>query len=510
MVHPAHAMSNTLNGNGNGGGAGVAVLTAKLPPKPTPAEFPPTPEVKASYVGFRSAEGGALRGAIMHFTRQSATFEIYGEAAVLRTSEVLTEFQINVRGQMIYSGQAVVLNLVDNASRTICEVDLDKTQWVAGVDLVSALQSPGGIEAEFDKFEREWQKLYTVSSEFKVAIANMQTFFGDLQLWLNQVEINLQSHPVSERINLERNFLTQVSGRTMRSFTSLFEKFERLASAVEPTSRPAHSLYAKHLLHPMVLCSPFMHRTYKKPLGYAGDYEMVRMMTQDPFQGSSLFAKLLNAFFVHTPPVVAHRNRIDTLVRYLESESLRFAHKKKRAKIFNLGCGPAAEIQRFLARSNLSNHCDFTLLDFNDETAAFAERTLTQIRDQNERSTGIDVLKKSVTQLIKNSAQFELGSYDLVYCAGLFDYLPDNVSTRLLEIFYGLVAPGGLVLVTNVDACNPSRGWMECVVDWHLVYRNAAQLYELIPKEVAEDSVRVFAEPSSVNIFAEIRKPQNV
>jgi extracellular factor (EF) 3-hydroxypalmitic acid methyl ester biosynthesis protein len=509
MMHPACAMSDLHHGNGNGGGSGLSTFAQTPAPKKAKRAAAPTSEVKESQVIFSASEGGELRGALTHFTRQSATFELYGETVVLRTSETLAEFKISVRGETIYSGQAVVSNLVDNDSRAICEVDLDRNQWAADADLLSVIRSEGRVESEFDKFECEWQKLYAVSPEFKVAIADMQTYFCDLQLWLNQVEIGLQSQPASERSKLEHEFLHSVSGRIMRAFAALFEKFERLAFSTESASRLAHSIYAKRLLHPLVLCAPFMHRTYKKPLGYAGDYEMVRMMTLDPFQGSSLFAKLLNAFFLNTPPVVAHRNRIDTLVRYLESESFRSPHKKNRAKIFNLGCGPAAEIQRFLAHSNRSDQCDFTLLDFNDETIAFAQRTLTQIRDQNGRRTGLDILKKSVTQLIKNSAQFERGSYDLVYCAGLFDYLSDNVSTMLLEIFYDLVAPGGLVLVSNVDASNPSQGWMECVVDWYLVYRNAAQMYDLIPKGIARDSVHVFAEPSSVNIFAEIRKPEN-
>jgi len=492
-------MSHATNVNGGGKNHQAS------PPTPKPR----TAANREAHVVFRTVEGTELHGALKHFTRQSATFELYGEAVALRLSEALAEFQINTSGQGIYSGPAVVSSLVDSASRVICEVDLDKTRWEAEAEMLSAIRSEGGVEGEFDKFEREWQKLYAVSPEFKVAVADMQTFLQDLQLWLNQVETGFQSFPEAERNRLERDFLEKISARAMRSMAALFERFEGLASAIEPPSRPAHSLYAKRILHPLVLCSPFMHRTYRKPLGYAGDYEMVRMMTLDPFQGSSLFAKLLNTFFLNTPPVVAHRNRIDTLVRHLEAETLQPAQTGRRAKIFNLGCGPAAEIQRFMEHSKRSSLVDFTLLDFNDETAAFAQQTLNRIKNQNGRGTGLQVIKKSVTQLIKSSAQFQAGSYDLVYCAGLFDYLSDNVSTMLLEIFYELAAPGGLVLVSNVEASNPSRGWMECVVDWHLVYRNAAQMRDLIPKNISRDDVRVFSEVSSVNIFAEIRKPEN-
>lgn len=248
-----------------------------------------------------------------------------------------------------------------------------------------------------------------------------------------------------------------------------------------------------------------MHRTYTKPLGYAGDYEMVRMMTLDPFQGNSLYAKILNTFFLNTPPVVAHRNRIDTLLRHLRAETLRV--HGRRARIFNLGCGPAAEIQRFLRDTDWSIAADFTLLDFNDETVAYAQQTLNRIRDMSGQNVTLEVIKKSVVQLLANSSKFKPGSYDFVYCAGLFDYLTDNVCTKLLEVFYELVAPGGLVLVSNVDSSNPARGWMECMVDWFLVYRDAGKMNDIIPAGISRLDTKVFSEPSSVNIFAEIRKP---
>jgi extracellular factor (EF) 3-hydroxypalmitic acid methyl ester biosynthesis protein len=323
------------------------------------------------------------------------------------------------------------------------------------------------------------------------------------------VELGLQTLPGAKRSEVEHEILQALCAPALQAFASLFEKFEKLASSAAPDARVAHSLYAKRLLHPLVLCSPFMHRTYEKPLGYAGDYEMVRMMTMEPFRGDSIYAKLLNAFFLNTPPVVAHRNRIDTLVKHLQAETLRASRPRHRAAVFNLGCGPAAEIQRFMAESAWSNTTNFSLLDFNDETVAYAQRTLNQIKHQNHRETGLSVVKKSVTQLIKDSSKFGQNSFDLVYCAGLFDYLSDHVCTTLLEIFYDLAAPGGLVLVSNVDASNPSRGWMECMVDWYLVYRDAAQMRQLMPEGIAPDSVRVFSEVSSVNIFAEIRKPLN-
>ena len=99
-------------------------------------------------------------------------------------------------------------------------------------------------------------------------------------------------------------------------------------------------------------------------------------------------------------------------------------------------------------------------------------------------------------------------SYDLVYCAGLFDYLSDRICKKLMSIFYELVAPGGLLVATNVDAANPSRNWMEYVVEWHLVYRDRRILETLRPDTARPEDVAIKHDVTGVNIFIEVRKPK--
>src|SRR3970282_486645 len=106
---------------------------------------------------------------------------------------------------------------------------------------------------------------------------------------------------------------------------------------------PYHRNYAKRQLHPQLLCSPFAYRTYHKPLGYAGDYEMVNMNLRDPLEGSSLFAKTVNLWFLSQAAGDAHRNRITYLTKLLAQETRLGAREGQPVRIFNLGCGPAAE-----------------------------------------------------------------------------------------------------------------------------------------------------------------------
>src|SRR5258708_3308485 len=168
-----------------------------------------------------------------------------------------------------------------------------------------------------------------------------------------------------------------------------------------------HRSYIQRHLHPIVLCAPFAYRGYSKPLGYAGDYEMVNMMMRDPQEGGSLFAKVFKAWLLNQGSAVAHRNRVAFLKQRLTEETATAAGAGRTARMLDVGCGPAWEVQEFLVESDLSNHAQFTLMDFDDETLQHASQMLRQRQREHCRRTSIDVVKKSVQQLLREVARAE-------------------------------------------------------------------------------------------------------
>jgi len=460
-----------------------------------------------------TSEGVEFRGTMLKLTRFQLTFEVHSPTCPLRTSEVLKDLKILVEDRPIYSGRAVVSNLVNMGSVAICEATLEDTCF--DESLFAPDRWGTQLREDFRRFVTTSQQMFRITPEFRVAVADLQMALLDLRQWLEHIELGVRSQPAGDREEIERRILRELRDEALPPLGSLFQRFEETTKRVQEELKPAHSLYAKRQLHPVVLCAPFMYRAFQKPLGYAGDYEMVNMMVRDPndYEGSSIFAKMLNAFFLQTPPVVAHRNRIDHLIQLLIQETGRVVCRGGNARIFNLGCGPIKEVQRFMQQSPLSRQAEFTFLDFNDETVQYVQRVMQQARSQYNLTPQAKVIKKSVVQLLKDASKPVLkaadGNFDFVYCAGLFDYLTDSVCARLVSLFYDMVAPGGLMVVSNVERSNPSRGWMEYVVDWHLCYRDARQMTALIPKAAPPDSARITAEGIGVNIFLEVRKPKN-
>lgn len=464
---------------------------------------------RLSFVVCRTGQGTELHGTLHRLTRFAAVFEVYNPYSILQLSEVLSDFRIFMNDRVVYSSRAVIANLVNTGIVVVCEASLNEEGWI-DIDLFSPVHKRDNLLEEFQDFIRETERIYSVLPDFKVAVADMQVFLSNLRRWMEQVELGLRSLPAIERLDAEREVLEKLEGPIVPMILPVMRKFEAVAETIPKELQPAHRSYIKRQLHPIVLCAPFVYRTFQKPLGYAGDYEMVSMMLRSPYEGSSIFAKLINKLYLEIPPVIAHRNRIHYLRQALVAESNRAATEGRVAKIFNLGCGPAQEVSEFLAHEAVSDNADFLLLDFNDETLAFTTRTLEDERTRHRRRTGLRLEKRSVQQVIREASKRSADpeeQYDVVYCAGLFDYLSDRVCRRLLEIFYGLLAPGGLLMATNVHPSNPWKNWMEYLAEWHLVYRTEEQFIKLAPEAAPPDSVLVKADQTGVNIFLEVRKP---
>jgi extracellular factor (EF) 3-hydroxypalmitic acid methyl ester biosynthesis protein len=450
-----------------------------------------------------------ILGKLLRLARHEMSFEIHSAADVVQISEVMSNVTILVNDRPVYSGSAVVSGLINVGPTIVCQATLDDA-WL-NVDILGLAKDPLNLPGVFRNLIRDWQKIYKVSSEYKVVIADIQSFLFELCHWVDKIELGLSNAEGEQAVNEERIVVKQLVESITPALNHLFEKFEIASRNVEPELQPTYGLYAKRQLHALLLCSPFMHRIFRKPLGYAGDYEMVGMILRDPCEGKSLFAKILNAWFLSQTPAEAHRNRVKFLTQHLTQhlvqESLRTRTQNKPTRIFNLGCGPAQEVREFMRQSPLSDAAQFSLLDFNDETIAFTQSSLEEACRANHRATQLKLIKKSVGQVLKAGMRNIQPTYDVVYCAGLFDYLNDRICQQLLTIFYQMLAPNGLLIATNVDESNPIRNIMGYIFEWRLIERNTKSFLALTPENAVRDECKITADSTGCNIFLEIRKP---
>ena len=491
-------MNAAFNGNGhsNGHANGTAPMVAT------------TPGIPESKVMFQTHEGVKLQGGISSVSQHAIIFELCQPSVIPKLSETLGQFKIVFQEQVLYSGRAVVCNVTDNGTKFLCEATLEQVHWL-NLDYALDPRRCSGYVQEIKSFVHDWQKLYRVLPEFKIIVVDLQTFLHDVQLWLEKTELGIQAAPPDERVGLERETLKQLEPVIMPMLNQLFERFETVCEGIDEAQAPAHRAFCHRQLHPFLLCAPFMNRIYTKPLGYAGDYEMIDMIMRNGYEGRSLFAKLLHSYIIDQAPARSVRNRGAYFTRKFVEETCRVANTGRIAKFFSLGCGPAREVQNFMAEHPLSNKTQFQLLDFNEETLAHTGKIMEQARREYGRQTPVTMVRKSVNQLLKEVHKSAVGGgrHDFIYCSGLYDYLNDQVCKQLNTHLYDQLSPGGMLVVTNFDRSNPIQNIMEYMFEWFLIHRNSQEMTRLAPDQAAADDCAVIADDTGCNVFLEVRKP---
>jgi extracellular factor (EF) 3-hydroxypalmitic acid methyl ester biosynthesis protein len=465
-------------------------------------------EIQEAHVAFQTSQGLDVRGGVFRLRHHSVVFEIYEPAAVLQTSESIETLRILDGDRTLYEGRAVISGVVRTGPRVVCEAKLEASGAPVNFDLSTDFKP--AVENTFDRVVRHWQSSYRIAPEFKVVVVDVAAFLGEVGYWLEDLETAIKGRTGGAPSHAQEIELVEtLAPRIIEAFNNQHERFEELASSVRPEFRRIHENFVRRHWQNLFLCSPFGHRTYYKPLGYAGDYEMMNMIHRNRPEGNSVFAKLIHFLLVSQWPAKSVRNRIAYLKEQILRETTRVLCLKRPCKILNVGCGPAQEIQYFLRDSAPSRDTQITLLDFDDETLHHARAKLVNLNRQYGHRVRVETQRVSVYQLLRRGAFRDKnaldGKYDLIYCTGLFDYLPNETCRSLVQLFHSSLEPDGLVVVANMKDEKPFRYFIEFVLDWHLIYRDTNVLSTFAPK-CALDTSRVEAEDTSVNLFLHVRR----
>lgn len=452
-------------------------------------------------VAFRNSQGVQATGTLVHLTRNMVVFEVYNPYSIVQLSEVLDDFRVMRGERTIYSGRTVVSNLVSTGLMLIVSATL-VDPWT---DLLG-LEPGDELRRETTEFVKDWEVSHKLRPDYQLSVTTINSFLSELSSWTGQLEA--ETNTFTSRIGeKDRQIIADLQASLTPKIGELFERFEEIAGEVPPDEEVQHKAFARRELHPLMLAAPFVHRTFTKPLGYAGDYEMVNMILRDPIEGPNTYARIVNTFVLDREPAEAHRNRIHFLVDLLEREARTAARENRKFRVLNIGCGPARETERFIREFERADSGEFSLLDFNEETLQYTTDRLNRAIEATGTGAKVEFIHKSIHDLLRESSKGREPEqqWDLVFCAGLFDYLSDRICKRLLKLFHRWTKPGGRVAATNVHARNPIRNFMEHILEWHLIYRDEKHFEGLVPREWKP---QISTDSTGVNVYLVVDKPE--
>ncbi|MBL0920487.1 MAG: methyltransferase domain-containing protein [Hydrogenophaga sp.] len=431
--------------------------------------------------------------------------EIYNPYSIVQVSEVLNDFTIRSGEQALYKGKAVVVSLLNTGLMAVVSVTLID-EWS---DFNATRGDPTRVATEARRFVEDWESRFRIGRSYQVTISEFRSFLAETSRWCDQADMS-DALPRAPDGRIREDVFYELALPVMEKGREYFIWLEEEGGRVPAEDSVAHRNFAQSALHPLLLRAPFVYRTFAKPLGYAGDYEMVNQILADPRQGNSTYFQIINAFFLKAAVAQAHRNRIDVLLDRLMAVADKAAAEGRQMRVLNVACGPAIEVQRFIEKHPKPESIAFTLVDFSEPTLDYTRGCIQQACKRSGKRANVDFVNESVHQLLKRASNrndlLQDEVFDFVYCAGLFDYLSDKVCARLLEYFVARTAAGGAVLVTNVHSSNPQRNVMEHLLEWHLIYRDEAGLEAVLP--APRDDTRLYTDETGVNVFAEFQVPR--
>jgi extracellular factor (EF) 3-hydroxypalmitic acid methyl ester biosynthesis protein len=226
------------------------------------------------------------------------------------------------------------------------------------------------------------------------------------------------------------------------------------------------------------LC-PFTSHSFKKPRGYPGDALLLDWIYQDFRLQNKPAVNSLSAVVYSNittcPPAQAVSWRKQHLANLIDD----IARQTQKARVLAVASGHMREADFSIA---LQRGLIDELVALDQDPVSLSEVEL------RYTSQGMPVkpMHASIRDLI--AGRSKVSDFDLIYSAGLYDYLDDKVAKRLSAVLFDALRPGGRLILTNFLKGTQDTGWAEAFMDWFLIYRDQADI-EAFADDIPKDQI---------------------
>jgi extracellular factor (EF) 3-hydroxypalmitic acid methyl ester biosynthesis protein len=237
--------------------------------------------------------------------------------------------------------------------------------------------------------------------------------------------------------------------------------------------------FLRHPLRDALMEDPHTARSVVKPRGYSGDAVLLDMVYYPERLDMSDVSELgqgLFRFNTRTNIAKALRQRMSTVARVIDET----VAANPQARVLSVACGHCREVE-FSEALKTGSVDTFIGLDQDRLSLDLAEQEYGNLGFVPAHTTVADVIKGNV----------DLGQFDLVYSAGLYDYLGRRTAQRLTAELYKMLKPGGRLLLINIASDYPEVGYFESFMDWSMIGRGKTDLLDLTSRLPVTESASV-------------------
>ncbi len=440
---------------------------------------------------------------LVDISRYSAAFYFAEEDALgLSVSSALNDVVITFGGKTVFEGTVIVTrrDLEGEKYRIVIE----PRNAVFNVDVIDEQESLTSVARSVDTLISAAKKYDSIDESFKAIVADMRAFLEGYSKILDM--------PMAIKLANDTDqtaFLDELNKTFYPQLDAYWAEVDNVVNGLN-LSEQEHGLYKSYIqghLHPLLMASPICHRIFFKPLGYPGDYEMMRMIRENKYEGPSLFAKLVNRHALNNPLAAANRNRVGILVERIAE----FVKERGEGdvRLLSIASGPALEIQRLIEKHpKIASRIHITLLDQEAEALKYSQDNIYMKRIMRNSNIRVELVHQNIGLFLKQLARgtVQLEKFDMIYVFGLFDYFDDRTCKFCINKSSELLEKNGTMLISNYSLDgHHHRAFMEYAFEWHMVYRSNEQMEQLGRSVTKPCTTTVDEDETGVIKFLEIR-----
>jgi hypothetical protein len=397
------------------------------------------------------------------------------EDVELPPGSVLEHVELLLREQVIWSGEATVVH--SSPGRIGARFD-------SGMVDIYQLELQATLEGRLAALQRQRERL---PADWRAAVSDVRQLLEDARSEVEAFERAGHEDPL-RRSEEEARLFDRLRPSWGSAYYGALASLHEASRSLDEDARALGRSYAQSAILPLLYACPMHRRGYEKPQGYAGDYRLMELYFAQERTGDGLFGRFLHSITQGLTLCRAVVGR-EALMRQAVADVVT-RDSLEPARVLALAAGPAIELRRLLeGEPTITRPVELILLDQDQSAHETAHRQLTRLLVERHRGSlpvTVTCLHFSVRQILKPQSAEELRvvdevltDLDLVYSAGLYDYLPEPVAARLTSAMYSRLRGGGRMLMGNLVEA-PDTSWvMEYVLDWHLHYRTSASMLAL-------------------------------
>lgn len=331
----------------------------------------------------------------------------------------------------------------------------------------------------------------TVNHEFKALVLDWKMYLSCLKEMLDKED----EKEIFKNNDARIIFLQSIENKIFIEMNKFILRMNNIMINVNEKEHKIYSKFIDNNIGYFFRFTPQGVRIKDKINGYAGDYEMIKGFFDDPYEGNTLFGRLLNRWICEMDSSKGHMNRIDFIYNFIIEKYNNSSISP--FTILTLGSGPAVEISKLIKNFEFKKRCQISLIDSDAVSLVdFANR----IQYLQKPNLSIDLINGDLIHIItkKNSELESLDQYDLTYCAGLLDYFNDKRSIKIVDYLIRHTKTGGYFLYTNLHESNPLKFFMKLVGEWDIYHKSTKTIESYTPEG---NQIFTYIDPSGTNVI---------